>query len=128
MRLLLDTCTFLWAVDKPQRLSEVARDLITDPANDVYMSSVSAWEISIKHGLGRLSLSRPPERFVPDARSSHGFASLPFEEEAALYMHRLPTPHRDPFDRALVAQALVGGMAIVTPDPSIALYPVPVRW
>ena len=128
MNLLLDTCTFLWAVDRPERLSDVARALTTDPANAVYVSSVSAWEISIKHGLGRLPLARPPEQFVPDARSSHGFSSLPLVEEAALYMHRLPRLHRDPFDRVLVAQAIVGGMAIVTPDPAIAQYPILVRW
>ena len=128
MKLLLDTCTFLWSVDNPKHLSNLANALIIDPENPVYVSSVSAWEISIKYGLGRLTLARPPEQFVPEARSNHGFSSLQLNEEAALYMHRLPAPHRDPFDRALVAQAIVGGMTIVTPDPAIARYPVPVRW
>ena len=91
------------------------------------VSAVSAWEISIKHGLGRLPLRQPPERFLPAARCRHGFASQPLGEEAALDMQRLQAYHRDPFGRALVAQAIAGGMAIITPDEAIARYPVPVR-
>jgi len=128
MKLLLDTCTFLFAVDDPAKLSPLAQAEICDPTNEVHVSAVSAWEISIKFGLGMLALASPPEQLVPSARAQHGFLSLPLGEEAALYMHRLPQHHRDPFDRALVAQAIVGGLTIITPDPAIAKYPVPVRW
>ncbi len=128
MKILLDTCTFLWiAADAPE-LSEEARRAFEDPDNEVFLSSASAWEIAIKHALGRLPLPQPPERFVPSERKRHGAASLPIDEESALHLGRLPDLHRDPFDRILVSQAIVGGMAILTPDPLIARYPVRTMW
>lgn len=128
MKVLLDTCTFLWAVGDPSRLSERARRLIADAANDVYVSSVSAWEIGVKAALGRVVTSSPIERFVPDQREAHGFDSLPLDEESVLHVLRLPPLHRDPFDRMLVCQALVHGMALVTPDPLVSQYPARVIW
>lgn len=128
MRVLLDTCTFLWlAADAPQ-LSSRARDLFQDPANEVYLSSVAPWEIAVKYSLGRLPLPTPPERFVPAQRERHGIAPLPLDEESVLQAHRLPALHRDPFDRMLVCQAIVHGMAILTPDPLVVQYPVRTLW
>ena len=128
MRLLADTCTFLWAVSAPGRLSDRARRLLIDPANEVYVSSVTAWEIAVKHGLGRLGLPVSPDRFVPDQRDAHGFAPLPLDEASALHVVRLPPLHRDPFDRMLVCQAIVHGLAILTPDPLVEQYPARVVW
>lgn len=128
MRLLLDTCTFLWIAEGAPVLSATARELFRDPANPVFLSSVSAWEISVKHGLGRLPLTDPPERWVPRERQRHGIEPLPLDEDAVLYLPRLPDHHRDPFDRMLVCQALAGGMTLLTPDPDIARYPVRTRW
>lgn len=128
MKVLLDTCTFLWVAADPDQLSEHATTCITDPGNDVFLSSVSSWEIAVKHQLGKLSLDRPPEQYVPAERSRHGIEPLALDEQATLYTHRLPAVHRDPFDRMLVCQALVGGMTLVTPDPQIAGYPVVVLW
>ena len=128
MRLLLDTCTFLWIAEGSPELSATARELFRDPANPVFLSAVSAWEISVKHGLGRLPLSDPAERWVPRERQRHGIDPLPLDEEAVLYLPRLPDHHRDPFDRMLVCQALAGGMTLLTPDPEIARYPVRTRW
>jgi PIN domain nuclease of toxin-antitoxin system len=94
----------------------------------VFLSAVSAWEITVKHALGKLPLPEAPERFVPRQRASRGIAPLPLDEEAALELGRLPLLHRDPFDRMLVCQALVSGMRLVTPDPQIARYPVRTLW
>jgi len=128
VRLLLDTCTFLWLASEPARLSQRATACLADSRNEVLLSSVSAWEISVKYEIGKLSLDRPPERFVLDERRRHFVDCLTLDEESALYVHRLPPHHRDPFDRMLVCQAIVGGLTLVTPDPEIARYPVRTLW
>lgn len=128
MRLLLDTCTFLWAVGASDQLSPVAAKLLTDPDNDVYLSAISAWEIAVKQGYGRLVLAEQAHSFVPRNRVAHGFLELPLDEESALHVARLPSAHRDPFDRMLVCQAISHGLTIVTPDPQIAHYPVRTIW
>ena len=128
MKLLLDTCVFLWLTRDAPELSVSARELFRDPDNEVFLSVASVWEISIKHGLGRLPLPEDPTRFVPRQRERHGIVSLPVGEDAALIVHRLPTLHRDPFDRVLVSQALTEGLVILTPDEKIAAYPVRTVW
>ncbi len=128
MRLLLDTCTFLWIVGGAPELSVRARQAFADPANDVYLSAASAWEIVVKHRLGRLPLPETPDRFVPRARDAHGIDRLDIDEAAALHVARLPDLHRDPFDRILVAQALLGGLVLVTPDEALRQYPAPTLW
>jgi len=126
MRIVLDTCTFLWVISGSGELSSRARELFVDPANEVYLSAVSTWEIAVKHALGRLPLPGPPEQFVPKQRERHGIESLPLHEEATLHLTRLPELHRDPFDRMLVCQAIVHGLVILTPDRLVTQYPV--RW
>jgi len=128
MKLLLDTCTFLWiAADSPE-LSARARELFRSPDNEVFLSAGSAWEIAIKHSLGRLPLPDVPERFVPDMREAHAVSPLPIDEEAALHLSRLPDLHRDPFDRLLVSQAIVHGLTILTSDPLVTQYPARTIW
>ena len=128
MRLLLDTCTFLWIVGGATELSSRAREAFADPANDALLSAASAWEIAVKHRLGRLPLPEPPDVFVPAQRAAHGIEPLAIDEEAALHVAKLPDLHRDPFDRLLVAQALVGGLVLLTPDDPIREYPVRTLW
>jgi PIN domain nuclease of toxin-antitoxin system len=128
VKLLVDTCTFLWlAADDPQ-LSPPARSACRDPANEVYLSALSAWEIAIKHRLGRLPLPEPPQRYVASRRSWLGLEPLDFDAAAATHDALLPPLHRDPFDRGLVSQAILLGLRIVTPDPTIARYPAPILW
>ena len=128
MRLLLDTCTFLWlAADAPE-LSSTARDSCRDPGNEVFLSTVSVWEIAIKYRLGRLALPEPPARYVVSRRTWLQIEPLAFDEASAVHDALLPAHHRDPFDRALVSQAILGGMSIVTPDAEIERYPAPVFW
>ena len=127
MRLLLDTCTFLWLAGG-SRLSDAAAAAIRTPSNEVFLSAVSVWEIVSKYQTGRLSLPEPPERLIPAERKLRGLQSLPFDEDSALHSIRLPRLHRDPFDRMLISQAIAQGLAIVTPDPLISQYPIRVVW
>jgi PIN domain nuclease of toxin-antitoxin system len=106
----------------------VAASVVQDPSNEVYLSAVSVWEIATKHRAGRLPLPEPPDRLIPTERGLRGVEPLPFDEESALQVLRLPLLHRDPFDRMLISQAIALGLAIVTPDPLISQYPVRVVW
>jgi PIN domain nuclease of toxin-antitoxin system len=128
VRLLLDTCTFLWVIGGAAELSARAREAIVDPDNDVFLSAASAWEIAVKHRLGRLPLPGPPDVFVPAQRAAHGIDRLDIDEPSALHVAKLPGLHADPFDRMLVAQSLVGGLVLVTPDTAIAQYPARTLW
>jgi PIN domain nuclease of toxin-antitoxin system len=128
VRLLLDTCTFLWCIEGGGALSEAARRALLDPDNQVYLSAVSAWEIAVKHSLGKLPLPEPPERYVPAQRQARDIEPWPLDEEAALHVGKLPPLHRDPFDRMLICQALTAGLTLVTPDPDITRYAVRTLW
>lgn len=127
MKLLLDTCTFLWLAGGGA-LAPRAAAAIRDPANDVLLSAVSTWEICVKYRAGRLPLPEPPDRLIPTERALRGVTPLAFDEESAFQVLRLPQLHRDPFDRMLIAQAIAGSLAIVTPDPLVTQYPVRVIW
>jgi len=127
MRYLLDTCTFIWIVEGmalPHRVEQLFRD----PDNEFFLSAASCWEIAMKYALGRLPLSDAPERIVPLRRAQHGILPLPVDEESALHISRLPQIHRDRTDRLLVAQAVVHGLTIVTPDERIPQYGVRSLW
>jgi PIN domain nuclease of toxin-antitoxin system len=126
--LLLDTCTFLWVITDAPQLSARSRELFQTAENEVFLSAVSAWEIAVKHALGRLPLPEPPARFVPAQREAHGIDTLALDEESVSQATRLPQVHRDPFDRMLVCQAIVHGLAILTPDPLFSEYPVRTMW
>jgi PIN domain nuclease of toxin-antitoxin system len=128
MKVLVDTCTFLWIASESPRLSKTAATVFLDRDNEPYLSAASAWEIGIKHAAGRLSLPRRPAIFIPAIRDASGIASLDIDEESALHAGRLPGLHSDPFDRMLIAQAIVHGMTILTPDPEIEQYAVRVLW
>jgi len=128
MKLLLDTCAFLWSILDDPQLSEGVRTAIEDEANEVAVSVGSFWEISIKYGLGKLPLPEEPDRYLPVKRTEAGFDLLPILEAEVCQIHRLPAIHRDPFDRLLVAQANCYGMVIATNDPLIGQYPVRTIW
>ncbi|MBN2576418.1 MAG: type II toxin-antitoxin system VapC family toxin [Deltaproteobacteria bacterium] len=129
MRLLLDTCTFLWAAGSPEKLSEVARVAVAAGENEVFVSAVSAWEIHLKSRKpGSLRLDRPAASFVRDAMVRLGVVEIPIRCEALAYLDRLPDVHGDPFDRTLICQAIHEDCTLVTPDAQIARYPVRVIW
>ena len=128
MKLLLDTCTFLWLASGASELSKVATDAFLDTENERYLSAASAWEIAIKYSVGRLPLPKSPELYIPQVRERSSIEPLALDEESAIFTSRLPRLHADPFDRILVAQAIVHGMVIVTPDPEITRYAARVLW
>lgn len=128
MKILLDTCAFLWLISDAPQLSSAARARFSDPSNDICLSAVSTWEIVLKHALGKLPLPEPPERFVSEQREKHRIVSLDLAEQATFHLYRLPELHRDPFDRLLVCQAIERGLVILTPDPLITQYPVRTLW
>lgn len=129
MRVLLDTHAFLWWVsDGGRRLSERARDVISDGETVSLFSAASAYEIATKVTAGRLELPRSPARYLPDRIALHNFALLSIELDHAIRAGTLPVIHRDPWDRILVAQAQVEGVPIVTADPAIGRYDVETIW
>lgn len=124
MRLLLDTHVALWALTDDPRLSEAARTLLLDPANEICVSAVALWEIAIKHGLGREGANAMPIS-AHDARSlfdAAGYSLLPITPEQAVLVETLPGLHADPFDRMLVAQGLTEALVLVTHDAVVASY------
>ena len=128
MRLLLDTCTFLWIVTASPRLSKNAAQWFSDPSNEVFLSVVSAWVMGVKYSLGTLRLPASPIDFIPAQRETHGIAALPLTEEEVLYLPKIPKLHRDPFDRMLICQAVVNGLAVLTPDELVSQYPIRTLW
>jgi PIN domain nuclease of toxin-antitoxin system len=128
MKILFDTCAFLWLADDAPELSKLAARLFLDEENEVYLSAASTWEISIKYSRGKLQLPDKPENLIPRLRSETGMEALQIDESAALYVSRLPWLHQDPFDRLLVAQAIVHGLTILTPDEAIEQYGVKTLW
>ncbi|MBK6535002.1 MAG: type II toxin-antitoxin system VapC family toxin [Deltaproteobacteria bacterium] len=128
MRLLLDTHVLLWLWLEPERLRPDVIDAVTDAANDVLLSVASAWEISIKSELGKLTLPGPAARWLPAKLASSAIHVLPIEIDHALRAGALPPHHRDPFDRMLVAQAIEERMLLVTADEAIIPYGAPMLW
>ena len=131
MRLLLDTCVFLWLISRRGELPQSVCDLIADPDNACFLSAASLWEILAKHGAGRLDIDgrgTPVEVFLTGQREAHGIDPLPVDEAAVAQLPKLPNLHRDPFDRMLVCQAIAHGLTVVTPDEAIRQYPVLTLW
>lgn len=124
MKILLDTHVFLWFISADPKLPGAFRAAIQDPANEVYLSAASVWEVVIKHGLGKLLLPGPPADYLPQQRDAHGLFSLPVDEGAMPYLAALPQLHRDPFDRIIMAQALQHGLTVATVDPHFTAYPL----
>ncbi len=128
MKLLLDTQSWLWMQAAPERFSPEARDMVDDQDNVLLLSPVSAWEISTKYALGRLTLPIPPAEYVPSRMKSSGVDALPLQHSHALQVAELPWHHRDPFDRLLIAQAQVEGLPILSANRQLAAYDVQVHW
>ena len=128
MKLLLDTATFLWIIADPHRLSRIARSALEDTDNSLYLSAVSAWEIAVKHQLGKLLLPQHPEFLIPAQRKRRGIETLDVTEPAILRLPRLPDLHKDPFDRILACQAIEHEMTIVTSDATLRAYPIRTFW
>jgi PIN domain nuclease of toxin-antitoxin system len=131
VKLLLDTHTFLWYADGDPRLSFSAAEQLVDPTNELFLSTASVWEISIKVGLEKLTLSSPYLTFMQKAISGYGLKVLPvtLDDCSAYEQLEFPNPkHRDPFDRMIITHAQRYGMTILSVDSAFESYDVPVLW
>ena len=126
MKLLLDTHIFLWFISGDQRLPIHLQNSIRDLNNDVYLSCISVWEVTVKYQLGKLPLPESPEIYLPKQRQQHLINTLILDEESVAQLLNLPLLHRDPFDRILICQALQHNLTIVTVDTAIRAYAVKV--
>lgn len=125
MRVLIDTHIFLWFYLEPHRIKQNAVNFLSDTVNnEIFVSFVTAWEISIKYGIGKLKIPDVPEIWVPDRIRRAGFTQLPIEMQHTLRVHNLPLHHKDPFDRLLISQANAENLKIVTENPNFAKYQV----
>ena len=128
MRLLLDTHAFLWWIADDPALSSPARGAVADPANQIHVSAATAWEITTKYRIGKLPAAGLVAADVAREIAAEGFAELPVTVRHAQQAGAIPGPHKDPFDRMLISQAIALGLAIVTPDPLVGQYPVRIIW
>lgn len=128
MRLLLDTNALLWALSNPARLPAIVRDALEDRENDICASAVSGYEISYKHRIGKLTEYAQIAAEIGHYIRQTGFGLLPVTLDHAVEAGLLPGPHKDPWDRLLMAQARLGGFRIVSLDPVFRAYGVPVFW
>ena len=128
MRVLLDTQTLLWYTLADPQLSSVARTLILVSANEIFISPASYWEIAIKVSIGKLPLHRPYEDFMDACLDQYKFVVLPVEPRHTAALIAMPFHHKDPFDRLLIAQALVESMPIVSVDGAFDPYGVTRLW
>jgi PIN domain nuclease of toxin-antitoxin system len=126
MKLLLDTHLLLWAAGEPGRLSTEAHSLIGNLDNELFFSVASLWEVAIKRGLGREDF-RVDARLLRRGLLDNGYGELPIISDHVVAIESLPTIHKDPFDRVLVAQATVEGITLLTTDSLLAQYPGPIR-
>lgn len=126
MRLLLDTHIFLWFISGDATLNEQSRTLIQDADNERYLSIASIWEITIKSSLGRLNVPLPMSALIRDHVWSNAMEILEIAPAHLDALHALPYHHKDPFDRLIVAQAMVEDMALLTNDSAFSMYDV--KW
>ena len=126
MNLLLDTHLLLWAAANERMMSAEAEQLVQDPANTLWFSAASIWEVAIKRGLDRADFRADPG-VLRAGLLENGYRELAVDGRHCLPLLSLPPLHADPFDRILIAQALTEGMTLVTADRKVAAYPGPVR-
>lgn len=128
MRLLLDTHTFIWFVTDNPKLSETARGLINDGNNEIWLSTASIWEMAIKQSTGKLSFGLPFRVFIEQQVSLNRIDILNINLDHIEVVVTLPFDHRDPFDRLIIAQAMVEQIPILSADSVFDAYPIQRLW
>jgi PIN domain nuclease of toxin-antitoxin system len=128
MKILLDTHAFLWLISGDDRLSEIAHKTFLDPGNILFFSVASLWEICIKMSLGKLSLKRGWLKTIQDEMKVNAIQWLSIEMPHCVELTRLPFHHRDPFDRMLVAQAMIDDMQLLSRDSRLSSYEIKRIW
>lgn len=127
--ILLDTCTLIWLTCDQKRLSEEARALIRRHPAELFVSSITALEVGLKHRKGALQLSPPPPAWFPHVLEFHGVREVPVNGDIATRSSQLPPVHNDPFDRLILATAEANDFILLSPDPAFREYPdVRVVW
>ena len=128
MRLLLDTCCLIWWATEPELLPKPVHEALRTPWNELHLSAASAWEIAIKANTGRLRLALSPADFITDIIRRYDLRPLDIGLPHCLRAGSLTWHHKDPFDRMLIAQAIVEDLTIATPDQAFVPYDVPLIW
>lgn len=128
IRILLDTHAFLWWLSDSRRLSQAVHQAILNPSNTKLISAASAWEITTKHRIGKLPSADPIASDIPGAIADQGFQELPITVAEAARAGALPGPHRDPFDRILISQALSRNLVLISNDAAFDRYPIHRLW
>ncbi|MEM9272300.1 MAG: type II toxin-antitoxin system VapC family toxin [Cyanobacteria bacterium P01_F01_bin.143] len=128
MKFLLDTHTFIWYVTNNRKLSLKAQELINDGNNEILLSIVSIWEMVIKHSVGKLGFELPFELFIKRQLAINDFQLLNIKVENLFIVANLPLHHRNPFDRLMIAQAMVEEIPIVGTDEIFDSYPIKRLW
>jgi len=128
MKYLLDTAVWLWSIGPVERIRRQAREMLENGGEEIYLSSATSWEICIKLRTGKLSFPEPPARHISRFMARQSLRPLSITHAHAQKVYDLPNHHRDPFDRMLIAQALVEEMAILTADRCFAKYRVQLVW
>ena len=128
MKYLLDTAVWLWSLNSPELIADEGREILERGEEEIYLSAVTSWEISIKMRVGKLNFAGAPAHHVPRFMAKQGLRPLSVTHSHAAKVYDLPAHHRDPFDRMLIAQALVEDMVILTSDRYFSKYPANLVW
>ena len=128
MKVLLDTHTLLWSVDDPSKVSAAAMGAMQDPANERLLSAATIWELAIKVGQGKIALSMPFRQWMEKAITDLKLGVLPLTVEYAERLTTLPAHHKDPFDRLIIAQAMIDGISVIGTDAAFDTYGVTRIW
>jgi PIN domain nuclease of toxin-antitoxin system len=128
VKYLLDTMVWMWSIDLVERIGERGREILDNGQEELYLSAVTSWELSIKMRLGKLKLPAPPAECIPRFMAKQGLHPLPVTHIHAAKVYDFPLHHNDPFDRLIMAQAIVEEMVILTSDRAFQKYPVEILW
>lgn len=128
MKYLLDTVVWLWSLGPTEKIGKKGLEILNSGEEEIFFSAASAWEVAIKTRIGKFKLPENPTIYVPKRLNEQGIRALPVTLTHALKVHDLDLHHNDPFDRLIVAQALIEDLVILTSDRSMARYPVDVVW
>jgi len=128
MKYLLGTVVWLWSVSDVENIGVAGQTILADKDAELYLSTASTWEIAIKAQIGKSTLPEPPPRYIPKRLAEQNIQALTINQIHALKVYDLPLHHRDPFDRIIIAQAMVEEMVVLTSDRDFGKYPVQVVW
>ncbi len=129
MKILLDTCSFLWFVNgELNHISKVAEEIFLDKESEIFLSIVSCWEISIKWSINKLGLLHPPDTFLKTQIKSNHLSLLSIELEHTIQVAKLPFHHHDPFDRLLISQAIIEDIPLMSSDKTLSQYKIERIW